>query len=59
MIWIALNICGPPLVAFDQHADRIRPEGHRGGVKLRLAKNQSIRLLHVRNNVLFRGFAAA
>ena len=59
MIGIPSDIGGPAFVAFHQYADGVRAERHGGGVKLRLAQNQPVRLFHIRNNVVFRGFAAA
>jgi hypothetical protein len=58
MIGIPGHVRGAAFVALDQHADGVRAERHRRGVKLRLAQNHSVGLLHVRNNELLR-FPAA
>src|ERR1700722_6658226 len=59
MIGIALDIGGPAFVAFDQYADGIGSERHRGGVILRLAENQPLRLSYIGDDVFFRSLATA
>ena len=48
-----------PLVAFHQHANRVRSKRHHRCKIQRLAQHHAIRLLHVRNNVFLNvGLAA-
>ncbi len=54
MIGIPRHVRGPALVALHQHSDSVRAERHRRGVKLWLAQNHSVGLLHVGNNELLR-----
>ena len=58
VIQIAFDLGRPSFMAFYEQSDSVRPEWHHRSVKLRLAKNQAVRLLHVRHKVLL-GSAAA
>ena len=53
MIRIAFNLRRAPFVAFNKNSHRVGAERHHRRVLLRLAENQSVRLLYIGNDVLF------
>src|SRR5262249_23471982 len=59
VIRITFNFGGTAFVAFHEQANRIATEGHGRSVKRRAAEDHAVRLLHVGNNVVFVGTAAA
>jgi len=59
MIGVPFDFRRAPLVAFHEQPDGVCTKRHRRGIKLRLAESQSIGLLDVRHDVLFRRAAAA